>query len=280
MVRLGFGSIPLILATASAVGASGTNTTKPEKPVADPWRRFELSLGYFFASLDSELQIGSKALGVAANIDVEEFLHLDETTDVFRAGASYRISGRHRISADYYDLSRSATNRLGIDISVDGEVYNIGTTLESTYDLRFFNVSYGYSFLQDDRMDIAATLGVHGIDLGISLKAAESGKSETEEFFLPLPLPGLRADFALTSYLLLRQRLEILWLKIDEYEGLLVDTMIGLELSPIDHFGLGIAYHALRFDLEMEDDDFLTVDFKGELELDYSGLMLYGVFYF
>jgi hypothetical protein len=264
-----------------AAGAAGAETAPgPEKPDKDPWRRMELSVGYFFTSLDSEVQVGSKTLGIAANLDLEELLTLEETTSVLRAGASWRIAGRHRLSFDYYDLSREATNRLETDISFGEQTWTIGTTIDSEFDLRFYNISYGYSFIQDDRMDVAATLGVHGVDIALALSAPDLGTDEAEKFFLPVPLPGLRADFALTSYLFLRQRLEILWLKVDEYEGLLVDAMIGLECSPVDHFGFGLAYQSLRLDLEMEDDDFATIDFKGELELDYGGLMLYGLFYF
>ena len=104
------------LLVAGAAGAE-TGAPEPETPDRDPWRRAELSIGCFFTSLDSEVRVGAKALGVAANLDLEKFLTLEETTSVVRAGASWRIAGRHRLSFDYYDLSREATNRLEVDIS-------------------------------------------------------------------------------------------------------------------------------------------------------------------
>ena len=255
--------------------AEGAAPAGPDKP----WRDFELTLGWYISNLSSGVTVKDQS-GLGAFIDLEETLSLDTSLSVGRLGAMAALGERHRLHFDFFDLSRKGTTDLTTEIRFDGETYIVGTTVDSRLNLQFFNLAYGYSILQDDRFDIAATLGIHGIRAKISLKDASNNLSEAERFYLPVPMPGLRGTFALTPDLFLKQNLEILWLRVGDYSGFLLDSTTALEYALFSHVGVGVAYNTLNFDLKMDDDAMPGVRFEGEVELRYSGVMLYTVLFF
>lgn len=250
----------------------------PQKPNR-LWRDFEFQIGGYYAGVDTTFDVKGEN-GIGGKIDAEDLLGLDSSVLSARLSASVALADRHRIHFDCFDLSRSASKRIGRDIEFGDTVYPIGSDVDTRFGLQMFDLTYGYSFLQDDRMDLAVTFGIHGLRTHIRLDAANLGMEESERFFLPVPLPGLRMDFALTPSLWLRQKIELLWLGADSFAGLVTDFSINLEYAFIEHVAVGIGYNALRMKLRMEDQDFPAVDFQGSFDFDFAGLQLYVSYFF
>jgi hypothetical protein len=244
-----------------------------------PWRQVEISLGGYLAGIDSELSAQSRS-GFGSVIDFEDLLGLDNDDLGLRLGASVAVAERHRIHLDVFDLTRSASKVLEQTIEFEDTTYTVGTDVDTRLGIQFFNLTYGYSFLLDDRSNLALTFGIHGLRTSARLDSKGLGIRESERFFLPIPLPGLRMDFALTPDLWLRQRFEFLWLQLSDYEGLVTDGAIGLEWAFVDHVALGLEYNVVRSKLRMKNDDFPSVKFRGEFDFDFAGLHLYLNFYF
>ena len=72
-------------------------------------------------------------------------------------------------------------------------VYN-----HSVYGIQLYGLTYAYSFLQDDRMEVGITAGFHTIRLHASIAPDDPTRYESQRFIIPIPLPGLTADFLLT----------------------------------------------------------------------------------
>jgi hypothetical protein len=249
-------------------------------PPADqiPWRRHEAAIGGYVADLSSSVQVNTDA-GVGANVDIEELLGLENTLTQLRLGVSFHLADRHRLTVSATDISRHASKSLTADVDFDGETYPIGTVVDSELNIRLFNLVYGYSVVWDDRVNLAVTFGIHTLRTQVGIESASVG-AESEEFTLPIPLPGFRMDVALAKDLYLRQNFEFLWLRFDNFEGLMAEVNIGLEWAAFEHVGFGVAYNHMRINLEMEDSNFPAVDFEGRFEFDFSGFMIYTVVYF
>lgn len=245
----------------------------PEKAEHRPWRDVEITLGGYLAAVDTSIDVQTDS-GAGGKIDFEDLLGLDDSILSFRLGASVALGERHHLYFDMFDLSRKASTRLGRDIEFNGTVYPVGTDVDSKLGLQIFNLSYGYSVLQDDRVDLALTLGIHGLRTSVKLDSA-SGAEEDVRFFLPIPLPGLRMDVALTPKLWLRQRFEFFWLGGQTYQGLMTDISICMEYALIEHVALGVGYNTIRTKLKMDNDQFPRVDFRGEFDFEFSGLQFY-----
>jgi hypothetical protein len=268
--------LPLVCLSAVPARAEDAGAATPARK--DPWRIFELSLGTFITDLSSEIQVGTESARAA--IDVEEVLGLPTSTTNLSLEMSVRLDERSRLTMSFFDYSRKAERVLGREIEFNDHVYTVGTDVETTFTLQFYNLVYGYSILQDDRVDVALTLGIHGLRTRLALDDTTHGVNVAESFFLPVPLPGLQATFALTPDLFLKQELSFLWFEIGNYEGLMVNSSTALEYALFEGVALGVAFKLTRFDLEMRDDEFPAVDFMGRISLHYSGVMLYTTLFY
>jgi len=258
-----------------------------EDPVSHdtPGEKFSLNLGYFISDVDTDLRIGS---GLGVSIDVEDALGLDSTNSVFRVDALWRFTDnrRHRLDFQWFVFRRDGSNTILQDILIkdeDGHEITIpaGTQVESFFDLDIFQAAYSYSFFQDDRMDLATSIGLYIMPINFGLKTTGLvDVDETERFTAPLPTLGLRADFAITPKWFFRSGFQVFYLEIDEFKGTALETNAAVEYFPWKHLGFGLAYNAFNLHIEADGEDYPQIDFKGELNFKYVGLLLYTKLYF
>jgi hypothetical protein len=241
-----------------------------------PWEKASIALGGMIASMDTSAQVGLSGAGVA--IDVEDILGLETSQSAFRVDALYRFgkSRRHRLDFTWFDLNREATRTLETEIEVEGTIYPVGTTVQSVFDLTFYNVRYGYSFLHDERVDFAGSIGLHVTEIGLSVSDATIG-TRGENVTAPLPLLGLRLDVLLTPRWYIRSSWEALYLAYDGARGAISDSTLAVEYRPWNRFSLGAGINAVRLTLEGEKDTGTPgFDFAAKFDLAYTGLLLYG----
>lgn len=239
-----------------------------------PWRDVEIAIGGYFAAMETDLDVRTDS-GLGAVINFEKLLGLDEVGLSARLGASVALAPRHRLHLDMFDLTREGTKQVDQSFTFNGTTYPANSEVDTTLGIQFINLTYGYSFMLDDRFNLAVTLGIHGLRTVAKIESEALEIAENERFFLPIPLPGLRMDFALTPDLWLRQRVELIWLSIDNYQGLVTDVSMSFEFTLFDHVALGVGWNVVRSKLKMDDDEFPGVKFRGEFEFDFAGLQLY-----
>jgi hypothetical protein len=247
-----------------------------------PWKKFSISFGGFIAEMDTEVRFDSKTLGLGTVLDVEEIFDLDEDVRVLRSDGHYRFSdnGRHRVDFTFYDLSRDATRTLDRDITIGDQTFNIGDTVDTKFGLEFFKAAYAYSFLMNDALDISASAGLFMINLEFEVETIATGIEEVEELLVPLPVIGLRANFALTPKLILKESLDLFYLKYESFKGHLLDLNLALEYRIWKHVGLGLGYEATRIEISAGNDDDEPLDLEGKLDFRYNGVLFYAVYYF
>ena len=114
------------------------------------------------------------------------------------------------------------------------------------------------------------------VDFEFETEGIEGGTTKTTDFAFPLPVIGLRGSFALTDKWFIRQQFDFFYVKIDDYEGTLVDFMAAIEWNALKHLGLGVGYNAVLMNLEYSGSD----DFLSEFDLRYGGVLAFAKFYF
>jgi hypothetical protein len=250
-----------------------------------PWEKFSLDLGYFIANTDTSVRLGS---GLGVSVDMEDLLGLDTSSSAGRVGASWRFTDnrRHRFDFEWFSFRRDGSKTIGQDIHYKDEdgneqVIDAGTSVDSFFDFDIYQVAYSYSFFQDDRIDLAGSLGLYvmPIDFGLNVTGLiNEGGSET--FTAPLPTLGVRADFAITPKWIFRSGLQVLYLEIGEFQGSILQTNVAIEYLPWKHFGFGLGFDSLNVQVEADGDDYPGIDFKGEVNFHYTGFQLYAKLYF
>ena len=252
-----------------------------KKNESKPWERFSFNLGGFITAINSDVRLGTEGLGI--EVDVEDALDLDSSVSVFRVDGLWRFSSnlRHRLDLSWFDISRDSSTTLSENIQIGDTLFPLGTQVTTSFDLEVFKGAYSYSFFQDDRMDLGVSFGlfVMPIDFKIDASGAFEGH-ESESITAPLPVLGLRTDFAITSKLFLKYNIDFFYLEIDHFEGVITDSKLALEYNAFKYVGFGIGLEKFDIYIKAEDEDYPNIDFTGSFEFSYVGLMVYCKVYF
>lgn len=257
-----------------------------EKAAAEaPWEKFGVNLGLFASATSSGFRIGS---GVGMSVDVEEALDLDSSTLAFRADALWRFTQnrRHRLDFTWFSIHRDGDKVIGQDITIedpDGNpvVIEAGTQVEGRFDLDIYELAYSYSFFQDERVDLAAGLGLYIMPMEFGLSAAGLvDRSGSQDFTAPLPVVGLRMDFALTPQWFIRSGTQVFYAEYESFKGTVLNFHAAVEYNPWMHVGFGLGFDTLNIHMEADDKDVPSIDLRGEVDLNYTGVQLYARVFF
>ncbi len=245
------------------------------------WERFSVNLGGFLAGVNTGIRFGSKQLGIGIDINLEDALGMETQNFVFRSDAMYRFGKkkRHSIKATYFSFIRSAKKVLDAEIEIGDHIFPVGTDIESRFDLSIFNVAYDYSFFSDERVNMGVSIGL--FIMPIKFEVGIGGATdEATDFIAPLPVIGLRTDFAITQKLYIKQGIEVLYLGLDGFTGSILDVNIRLEHNTFKHFGFGLGLNMYKLKIETNGNKYPQIDMVGNLEMGYTGLLLFGKYYF
>lgn len=104
---------------------------------------------------------------------------------VFRVRAGYRIAERHLITALYAPLSLNASGAFDRDVVFQGATFAAGDLVLATYRFDSYRLTYRFSFVREDELELAAGATAKIRDAEISLYGAEAA-SKTNTGFVPL----------------------------------------------------------------------------------------------
>jgi hypothetical protein len=256
-----------------------------EKPLPQPWEKFNVSLGTFLFNMDSTVRVGS---GIGLTADIEKLLGVKPQSNVFRVDSSWRFTPnrRHRLDLSWFLIRRSATKNVGQDFDIEdnnGAITTIhaGTEVTTHFNLDIIEGAYSYSFFQDDRVDLAAIAGFYVMPMNFGLSATGLGEGEGSlSFTAPLPVIGYRMDFALTPRWFIRTGSQIFYVEYQSFVGKLTEMRGAVEYLPFKNFGFGGGIDSMRIFLEGQGKDYPNIDINGSLEFQYTGIQLYAKFFF
>jgi len=236
--------------------------------------RFSLSLGVFITDRDTKTRFDS-SVGEGTDTDFERDLGMDASDTVFRADGYFRLTEKHRIDFSVFDLSRKASKPIERDIQWGDTLYSIDTVIESKVDLGIYKLAYTYSLIQQDKGYLGATIGLHITDTKTSLAEQTLGQAEIGQLTAPLPVIGLRGEYALSDRWAFRASGEFFFVEYDNIDGSLVDLYAGFDYSVLDNLSLGIGFNSVTMAV-----DATKSKFKGTLDWQYSGALVFLKFNF
>lgn len=263
-----------VLITVSAACAG------QDVPNASPWETFGVRAGYFISAMDTTIRIGA---GLGIDIDAEEALGLEASNSVFRIGAMWRFSRnrRHCMDLSWFSLNRRSGRKVVEDITFennDGEEVTIpaGTRVDTVFDLDIYSLNYSYSFIQDDRVNLAARIGLYimPIRIGIETEGLLNEQADAD-FTAPLPELGLGMDVVLKPRWFLRSGIKVFYVEYENFKGSLLSVDTAVEYQPWKHVGIGLGYDSMTIKVEAQDEDWPEIDLEGKIRLSYAGLQLY-----
>jgi len=243
--------------------------------------RFRVTAGGFISGVTSNVRFGNKQLGLGIDVNMEDALGLNTTNFVFRGSAMYLFgkSQRHGIKVAYFAFLRSSYKVLETELEFDDYVYPIGTEMNSTFNFSIIKFAYDYSFFKDDRVDLGIGIGFYIMPIMFKIAVVDDTENKIADFIAPLPYAGLRTDFKILPKLYMKQGLDILYASFDTYSGAILDINIRIEHNTWKHFGFGAGVDFFKIVVRSESSKD-NLDFIGNVEMGYTGLLVYAKYYF
>ena len=240
---------------------------------------FRIYGAWFMHTGDAKLRVDGS--GVGTEIDLHDDLLVERRDDTYQLGAEWRFAERHRLGVGYFRIERSGTATLEKDVTIKDITFPAGSSATTKFRNMVVPVTYSYSFYKGKDSEFAGTIGLHWtkLELGVrgqsSTSVAEIDKEASADVAGPLPLLGLRYDYAFTSRWRLLTHAEYFALKIGgstTYRGSMLNLRAGTEYDIFKNVALGVSYTYFSMDVDADDSDW-----RGTINYKYYGPALYVV---
>ena len=279
---MGSGAHSFIRVAASAFMALAFSGMYPAVAADDRnWDRFSVQFSMFRPDINTEVRLDRVAgpFGTFGDeLDMESDLGLEDSDDLWQLDARLRFSKRFALEASYFEIGRSAQSTLSTTVDFGSETFFVNTDVETQFDTDILAASLRFSFIHNDYMELAGSLGAYWmtVDASIAVPAAPVPFSESADVGAPLPLIGMdfRYDF-LPTKLALNVRARYFGIEIEDIDGSLTNFNIGLQYNVFDFFGVGLGYESFDFDVTSN-----NADFPGFLRFEYKGPKIFTTFQF
>jgi hypothetical protein len=223
-----------------------------EESVKDlPWERGYVNLGAYLADMNSSFRLGLDNVGLGLIIDTEKFLGMKTNDYAFRLDAGYRLgrSKRHKFEFGWFSFDRRSEKTLGEDVALPpemgGDTLYVGTTISSIFNFDIYKVKYKYAIVFDERIDMNLGVGFFIMPVTIGLGKKDEERKD-QNITAPLPVFGLGIDVILTEHWLLRQNLDLFYLKVGSFKGSIINAQAAVEYSNWKHWGIGAGVDGLH----------------------------------
>lgn len=237
---------------------------------------FQITVGTFGINSEPSVELRGET-GGGGRVDFDRQI---DGGDEFRGRADlqWRFAERHKASFAAFGLTQSKDRTLDRDVEWGDEVYPVGGKVEFSSDFWVLQAVYDYSFFRRETYEIGASIGVHWTSLSttLRLKADVDGnpvtdnRKESASVDLPLPVIGLRGEWALPYNLWVKASAQFFALSIDEYDGNLQDYRAFLTWQPSKWIGVGAGYERFTVDVDVDKNNF-----NGSLDWTYQGPMIF-----
>ena len=245
------------------------------------WERFSVSLGGFLTTMNSDISLMGQQSGLGINVNLEDALGLSTSTTVVRGEVDYNFGsrGRSHLRMGYFGLIRHSDKTLEAELEIGNSVFPIGTEISSKFDMHIIRALYDYAVFKDERISLDLSVGLYVLPVSFSISTGNL-INESDSFIAPLPVVGIRNSFFITPKILLKQNIDVLYVKTTSFQGSITDLNVWLEYHPFKHWGVGLGYNAFRFNYSAYLSSKNKMEFEGTLKTGFTGLLFYGKYYF
>lgn len=248
--------------------------------------RFRIYLGGFWANVDSEIGINGENQSPPP-INVENVLGVENSKNVLWGGARWRISRRNSLELEFFQLNREGVQGFtNENIGVGDYIVESGA-IDTELDLGLGRLTYGFSLVRDERMDVQLKAGLHIANLSAALRLIGnvcdttvgemppcpligSPVVESESVTVPLPHFGGAFAYAFTPVIVARIQVIGFAIELDKIDGSLVELDVDLSWNPWRHFGIGAGLRYFNFDVEATGSEL-----DGKFDYEYWGPVVY-----
>src|SRR3989304_9621565 len=143
----------------------------------------------WMVKLDSTVRIVEN--GIGTEVKLVDDLGFDERKNFFEGRLQVKFARKHKLNLEYIPLKWDADKLITRTIEFNGQLYTVGTRVQSRLDLTFFKGGYEYDFLAGSLGFLGGTLDVLVANAKVQLTAPALAIDQKEEVTVPIPMIGL-----------------------------------------------------------------------------------------
>ncbi len=272
----------VLVATAfCTVGQSRAAEPPPPRPLLQPpvveipspiTDRFAVRAMYYRPSVSTIVRYDDTASAPGTTISGEDTIGLPDTKSQGWLDLMFRMTPRHRIEAQYYQLRRTGEAVLSqpVDFGNDTFLPSDGQLI-SRMDLRQLNLGYMYSLVRQEQLEVGLGFGIHLLQLTGSLEAPATFKHEDLDTAGPYPTLAADVTWRFTRRFSVNAAAHYLDFSHGGVDGSSLAWHADLQFRAHRNLAVGLGYASTRYRLDSSDPDF----FSGYVKLQYQGPELF-----
>ena len=250
------GSLALIITLAVLAGASPARAvdafldTDPQtpSPITDT---FALRASFFHASVDTSLRLDPPGVPLAGtNLSAAQDLGFRSVENDGLAELMFRLRDRNRISANFLELDQSGSRPLNQPVIFGDQRFSQGDVVSSSLQWRVMGLRYTYAFIQNDRFELAAGIGLHLMDLDVRGNDPIRFANYETSIAGILPTPALESAWRITQKISVTARAEYLRGTFNATSGQLGDFHADAQYRIVPNLSVGAGYSVLELRLD------------------------------
>ena len=255
-----------LLAIAAAFAA-------PAALAADPWEApFTIQIGAYNAEATTSLRLDRNDGRFGTQVSFEGDLGGEDRKTLPTFDLLWRFSPHNAIEASVVSLRREGQTTLTATIDFGDATFPISTPINSTFDSDIVRLAWRWSPVHTDTAELGLLLGVHYTKLKTTVSSAGSNVTLSEEASVDYPLPtiGVRGNARIGENFRVTGFGQFLKLKIDEYDGEVLNWGVGLEWMFGRGMFAGLGYEYYKYNVVSTKDNS-----RGEFDYRFDGPRLY-----
>jgi hypothetical protein len=245
--------------------------------------RVQLAIGGTAAELSTQAALSPESGGAGAALDFEDLFDIPGSHQSVRADGFWRFSEKGYVDFGYVEFNRSGARELDQDIQWAGYTIQAGSLVGGKWDSSFPYVAYRHDFLHEEKVKISGSAGFSYLRLAPSLAAqgsildpdgipvAGGAYEKGVDVQYPVPLVGLRLDWALHNRLTLDWFVRFFYLNFSGIEGGMRESSVRLNWHFSKHVGIAGGYDSSTVGIKQWE----TENYKAKFRYDVTGLSAY-----
>ncbi len=267
--------LAVVVLGATARGNAGEAAPQPQRPLLQPpvlevpspiTDRFAIRAVYFRAAIVTDIRYDDSAGNQGSQFGAARELGMPEAMNQGWLDLTFRLTPRNRIQAEFYKLTRKGDRIIDKDISFGDDDYAAGERIVSRMDLRTLGITYLFSALRGEQVELAAGLGIHLLQLEGSLEAPARFESEQLDAAGPFPSLAIDGTWRFTRRFSINGTAHYLTVHTSDADGDYLSWRANLQYRGWRNLAIGLGYAGTRYKM-----DSTHPGNSGYLNLQYSG---------
>lgn len=262
--RSGPKSAAFLMLLTGFCAATAAAAEKDEAVIGRFDAEYTVAFGGYFPYVDSTFSLNSSRGRSGTDLSQENDLGLDETNATPWLEFDWRFLPRHQLQVEWFQMDRTGSNSANRDFTVGDTTVSAGAALSSKADMNLGRITYGYSALRDEKLDLALMIGAHIATFKTTVTATGSlvidgvpvanGQSTESSSTHTIPLPHIGTEFSYKISPRWTAQVTALAfvMEVDEFSGYLVQVDANATYQATKHFGLGAGLSYFTLELQAQ----------------------------